>query len=326
MRFAVIGSNFIADRFMAAARLCDGFTLEAVYSRSAAQAETNRVKWGAVKACHTLEALAADPDVQAVYIASPNSFHFSQCEQLLAAGKHVLCEKPIVPDAASLAALLRTAERHGTLLLEAMRPAHLPAVETVRALLPELGTLRHAVFPYCQYSSRYDRVLAGVRENAFDPTLCNGALMDIGVYCVHWMLLLLGEPTDVLSRATFLEGSIDITGSALCAYPGLQAHLRYSKVHDSVSPCVLEGERGSLTLEPFPIPRSATLYPRGGEPRTIGLDTPQQDMVCEIEAFQRLCANPAAAASYQQLSLKALRVMDRIRWDNGILFRPQEER
>jgi predicted dehydrogenase len=326
MRFAVIGSNFIADRFMAAARLCEGFTLSAVYSRSAAQAEANRARWGAAKAYDSLGALAADPDVQAVYIASPNSCHFDQCERMLAAGKHVLCEKPIVPDAASLAALLRTAEAHGTLLLEAMRPAHLPAVETVRALLPELGTLRHAVFPYCQYSSRYDRVLAGGRENAFDPTLCNGALMDIGVYCVHWMLLLLGEPTDVLSRATFLDGGIDITGSAVCAYPGLQAHLRYSKVHDSLSPCVLEGERGSLVLEPVPIPRSATLTPRGGEPRRMELNTPQQDMVCEIEAFMRLCADPQAAEPYRQLSLSALRVMDRIRWDNGILFRPQEAR
>jgi predicted dehydrogenase len=320
MRFATIGSNYITEWFLTAAAQCDGFTLQAVYSRSAEQAEANRVRWGAHTAYADLCALAADPLVDAVYLASPNHCHVAQSQQMLRAGKHVLCEKPIAPDEASLASLLATAREHGVLLLEAMRPAFLPAVEEIRALLPGLGTLRYAEFPYCQYSSRYDHVLAGGRENAFDPTLCNGALMDIGVYCVHWMLILLGEPSDVISRASFMPHAIDVSGTALCSYPGFVAQLCYSKVHASLRPCVLEGEKGSLHIRPFPLPTDATFTPRGGEAQVISLNTPALDMALEINAFMRMAAHPGDAAPYQQLSLQALRVMDRIRLDNGIDF------
>jgi len=321
MRFALIGSNFIVDWFMEAAVLCDRFELQTVYSRSEEQAKTNQEKWRAATWDTDLERVARDPLVDAVYIASPNACHPEQTRAFLKAGKHVLCEKPIAPSAAEFEALLRLANERGLLLLEAMRPAFLPALETIRSLLPELGTLRHAEFPYCQYSSRYDRYREGFAENTFDPTLCNGALMDIGVYCIHWMVLLLGAPRSVCSRATFLDHSIDVTGAAVCDYPTLQASVSYSKVHKGRRPCVIEGEKASLSFAPFPLPETITVTALNGDTRMIEVDTRVPDMVHEINTFIMLTKNPADALPYQQHSISTLKVMDRIREDNGIDFR-----
>lgn len=320
MRFAMIGSNFIVDSFVNAARLCEGVSLAAVYSRTEAQARQNAEKWGIPKAVWDIRQLAADPDIDAVYIASPNLFHFEQAELFLRAGKHVLCEKPIVPYEGQLPTLLRIAQERGVLLLEAIRPAFLPAVDTVRALLPKLGTLRFAEFAYAQYSRRYDRYQAGIVENAFDPTLCNGTLIDLGVYCVAWMLLLFGMPDKIAALASALDGSIDTNGAALCQFGTMQICLRYSKVHQSERHCVLEGENGYMQLTPFPIPTQAHVHLRGEPVETVDLGTLPDDMRYEIDSFVKMAADPPTAKQHQRGSLLTLRVMDMIRAQTGIHF------
>ncbi|NLV58877.1 MAG: Gfo/Idh/MocA family oxidoreductase [Clostridiales bacterium] len=320
MRFAIVGSNFIADRFVRAARECENLVLQTAYSRTREQALQNAERWGTKSACWDFAELSRDQNIDAVYIASPNAFHYQQIGSMLLAGKHVLCEKPIVPSEKELIPLLEQAGKRGLLLLEAMRPAHLPALETIRELLPKLGTLRYAEFPYAQYSSRYDRFKEGIVDNAFNPTLANGALMDLGVYCVHWMVMLLGEPGKVVSLASFIDDSIDVCGSALCDFGGMQVHLCYSKVHQSLRPAVIEGEAGSLTLSPFPIPTQAELRFRSGETTLIPLETREHDMAYEIFRFMKMTKNPGLAEPYHRWTQSTLRVMDAIRAENGIDF------
>lgn len=321
MRFALIGSNFVVDWFVEAARQCPDVELQVAYSRTEKQAQSNAEKWGIPHACWDIAALATHPDVDAVYIASPNLFHAEQIEAMLQGGKHVFCEKPIVPSEAQLYPLLALAEERGLLLLEAIRPAFLPAMQQLRDLLPKLGVLRYAEFAYAQYSSRYERFLQGIVENAFDPTLCNGTLIDLGVYCVAWMLGLFGEPSSIQSTAFFLKDSIDASGAALCGYDAFQVLLRYSKVHGSDQPAVIEGENGLLRFSPFPIPHTAQLCLRGEESVSIALDGEPHDMRYEIEAFVACAKDPSKAKRYQQQSAATLRVMDTIRAQCGIDFR-----
>ena len=320
MRFAIVGSNFVAEWFVAAAKECENVVLQTAFSRTREQARRNAEKWGTRSACWDWEELRRDGNVDAVYIASPNAFHFQQVESMLLAGKHVLCEKPIVPSEKELEPLLALARERGLLLLEAMRPAHLPALETIRELLPRLGTLRYAEFPYAQYSSRYERFQQGIVENAFDPTLANGTLIDLGVYCAHWMVMLFGEPRRVVSLASFIDDSIDTNGSALCDYGSMQVNLRYSKVHQSWRPAIIEGEEGSLSLSPLPVPAQAELCLRNGETTLLPLGTREWDMAYEINRFLELAQNPAQAEPYHRWTGMTLRVMDAIRAQNGIDF------
>ena len=93
--------------------------------------------------------------------------------------------------------MIACAKKNHVILLEAMRSDFDPAFELVKEQLPRIGTLRRVEFEFCQYSSRYDNFLNGIVENAFDPELLNSAARDIGVYCIHAIVRLFGEPEKV---------------------------------------------------------------------------------------------------------------------------------
>ena len=318
--FAVIGTNFITERFLTAAKDCPDFHLGTVYSRSLERARTFADKWGAPDVCDSLDALCSSPSVKAVYVASPNAYHAQQAIQLLQAGKHVLCEKPAAPSADDLEKMLLAAKEGGALFLEAMRPAYAPSVGVIRENMERLGPIRRIVIPYCQYSSRYDKFKSGIRENAFDPTLCNGALMDIGVYCVNLMILLAGKPKSVLASGYFLKNSIDAYGSVIADYDGMSVQLMYSKINNSVSPCEIEGEKGSLIFGPMPVPRAAKIHWNNGEEESLKCEVGPHDMLYELERFLAFLENPSQALPYQHNSQLALQVMDEIRRQAGIDF------
>ena len=312
MKFAIIGSNFIVDLFMQSAQGCPDFTPQVTYSRTRAQAEANAARWGAARAVWDWQALLDAPDVQAVYVASPNLCHKQQTLDLLNAGKHVLCEKPLTLTRADAEELYAAADRRGLALMEAMRPAHLPCLDRVRQAMVQVGPIRRADFIYCQYSSRYDKFKRGIVENAFDPSMGGGALRDIGVYPLAWMELLFGAPAVVQAAGYTLPGSIDAVGSALALYDGLTATAGWSKVHDGRNAARLEGERGIVELTPFPLPNRMTVAPRGGTPETVPLETDALDMRYELEDFIRLCAAPSNDP-WRVHTLQVLTMMEQIR-------------
>lgn len=318
--FAVIGTNFITERFLSAARQCGEFRLGVVYSRSLERAEAFAQKWGAPRVCDSLEQLCADPEVQAVYLASPNRFHARQAIQLMQAGKHVLCEKPIAPSTEELERMLAAAEGNGVVLLEAMRTAFAPSMEVIRQNLHKLGPVRRAVLSYCQYSSRYDKFKQGIVENAFDPTLCNGALMDIGVYCVHAMVQLFGAPQKISAAGYFLKNSIDAYGTVLADYDGMSAQLLYSKVNNSVAPSEIQGEKGCLLFEPLAVPRQMKIRYNSGEEEDLPCDFSGEDMYYELKYFIDCVENGADAERFNEASRTALQVMDEVRRQVGIDF------
>ena len=312
MKFAIIGSNFIVDLFMQSAQGCPDFTPQVAYSRTRAQAEANAARWGAARAVWDWQALLDAPDVQAVYVASPNLCHKQQTLDLLNAGKHVLCEKPLTLTRADAKELYAAADRRGLALMEAMRPAHLPCLDRVRQAIVQVGPIRRADFIYCQYSSRYDKFKRGIVENAFDPSMGGGALRDIGVYPLAWMELLFGAPAVVQAAGYTLPGSIDAVGSAVALYDGLTATAGWSKVHDGRNAARLEGERGIVELTPFPLPNRMTVAPRGGTPETVPLETDALDMRYELEDFIRLCAAPSNDP-WRVHTLQVLTMMEQIR-------------
>ena len=94
--------------------------------------------------------------------------------------------------------------------------------------LQKLGKIRRVTFQMCQYSSRYDKFKNGIIENAFRPELSNGSLMDIGVYCVHPMVKILGKPDRVMASCVKLHNGVDGMGTILASYDeqGAQAELK----------------------------------------------------------------------------------------------------
>lgn len=286
IRFATIGSNFIVDWFLRDSAACGELEHAAVYSRTAETAQAFGQKHGVKKTFTDLDALAADRNIDAVYIASPNSFHCEHTIKMLSAKKHVLCEKPIACTLSEFKRMRKAAEENGVVLMEAMRSVYDPVFLKIRELLPLLGKLRRASFEYCQYSSRYDKFKQGIMTNAFDPRFKGGSLMDIGVYCVHPLVKLFGMPDKVLADAIMLENGLDGAGTAVLSYDsGLQAELIYSKIADGYRESQIQGEKGTLTIDSIHNPSVIKLFLRGKEAESFVFEKPAWNMQYEACAF-----------------------------------------
>ena len=153
-----MGTSAITARFLDALALEQGAVLHAVYSRTKQRAQAFGAQYGARAYYDSLQALAADENVDAVYIASPNSLHCAQALCMLRAGKHVLCEKPMAATARQARQMFTAAEENGVVLMEAMRSLYAPGFARLRGLVQAVGPVRRATLSYSKYSSRYELV------------------------------------------------------------------------------------------------------------------------------------------------------------------------
>lgn len=334
IRFAVIGTNTITDKFLQAASALPDFKLCAVYSRTLARAQEYAQKNNVSLVFDSLEALANSDQIDAVYIASPNFCHAAQSILMMQHHKHVLCEKPIASNASEFQQMYDTAIKNQVILLEAMRSVFSPGFAAIRSLLPVLGTIRQVDFSFCKYSSRYDHFKEGIIENAFNPALSNAALMDIGVYCVHPLVSLFGMPASIQSSSIFLSNGFEGAGTVLLQYPDMQATLRYSKISDSHLPSQIQGEAATLLIDKIQDPQQLTLLFRDGHTENPNIPAVSNNMVYEAAEFVRLInqlhqalENNSADGipslirhSWLKASCLELEVMDTVRRQQNILF------
>lgn len=320
INFGVIGTNVITERFLEAGKDAEGFCLRGVYSRSREKAVDFARKHGADLAFDSLEDMASCKEIDAVYVASPNSLHASQSIQMLKGGKHVLCEKPIASNQREFEEMKKVALEKRRILLEAMRSVYSPGFQAIRENLHKLGKIRRVSFQYCQYSRRYDNFKKGIIENAFNPALSNGALMDIGVYCVHPLVSLFGKPEKVISSSLKLSNGIDGAGTILTEYPDFQGELLYSKITDSRVPSQIQGEEGSMVIREIPDPQEVVLYYRDGRTETLEIPRTENNMVYEIREFLRLIREKRYSHEYLENSQMEIELMDEVRRQQKIFF------
>src|SRR5471030_2335536 len=167
IRFAVIGTNWITRQFIDAAHESGKLKLSAVYSRRIEQAQRFGTDYAVQHYFDSLEALAVCEDIDAVYIASPNAFHYRQALLFLNHKKHVICEKPLASNLREVEQMMAAAKDNEVVLFEAFKTAYLPNFRALRHALPRIGKIRKVWFNYCQYSSRYPAYLAGEHPNTF---------------------------------------------------------------------------------------------------------------------------------------------------------------
>lgn len=261
VKFGIIGTNFISDWMVECGKRDPRFEAIAVYSRKQETGELFAAKHDIPRVYTTLEAMLRDDDIQVVYVASPNAFHFEHTMAALQAGKHVLCEKPIAASAHEARIMYIQSKESGRLLVEAMIPTLSPVLQAVRANLHNVGTVRRYFASYCQYSSRYDNLKRGIVANAFKPELANGAIMDIGVYCISPMVSLFGKPETVFSQCYRLSTGVDGQGTVVAGYDGFDGVAIYSKIADSHLPTEIQGEDGTITIDRINSPRRAVFTP-----------------------------------------------------------------
>jgi predicted dehydrogenase len=317
IRFATIGTSWITDEFIRSGRQVEGFCLQAVYSRNEETARQFAAKHEVKNVFTDLSTMAQSDSIDAVYIASPNSLHAQQALLFLNNKKHVLCEKPLASNAKEAAAMTKAAKANGVLLMEALKTAFMPAMQSVRENLDKIGKIRRYFASYCQYSSRYDLYKAGKNPNTFNPQFSNGALMDLGVYCLYPAIALFGRPLEIKASGLLLDSGVDGAGSIFMKYPEMDAVIMYSKITHSVLPSEIQGEKGSITIDKIGQPGKVQIYYHNGTTEDI-TPTQKDAMYYEIQEFIRLIKEDCVNS--QQLSLDVIRVMDSVRQQIGLLF------
>ena len=321
IRFGVIGTGKIVDNFLKAALTHENFEFVAMYSRTLEKAKDFGEKYGATKFFDNLESFSKCEDIDAVYIASPNSLHSSQAIMCIKNNKHVLCEKPMASNLREVKKMTSLAEEKGVLLMEAMRITVLPNFLRVKENLHKIGKIRRYFASYCQYSSRYDKYKEGIILNAFKRELSNGALMDIGVYCIHPMIALFGKPNGIVSQAVFLENGIDGQGTAMVSYGDTSGLIMYSKISDSKLPLEIQGEDGTILIDSILFKNVKIIY-RNGKEEVISIKQREDDMYYELDEFINVINNNEidSMKNSHKNSLIAIELMDKIRSQIGLEF------
>lgn len=319
IRIGFIGTNFISDQMACTLRSIPYYTMQAVYSRTEERAMAFAEEYGFPLRYTNLEDFFSCPDLDAVYIASPNSCHVEQTVAALNHGLHVICEKPLAPNTKQLKQVFDAAKKNNRVVIEAMRPAYDEAFFAIKETLPLLGKIRRVSFEFCQYSSRYDSFKAGEIKNAFNPLLSNAAIMDIGVYPIHCCVMLFGEPQSILSNSVFLENGMEGQGSLILTYPSMTAEISYSKITSSVTPSFILGENGAITIDKLSNPNKIWLLPRKESPILL-TQCETSNMKYEAVSFYNMIHGRESAETYNKNTEITTKIMDTVRRQNNIIF------
>ncbi|WP_391573105.1 Gfo/Idh/MocA family protein [Cohnella sp.] len=327
LRFGIIGTNWITEDFIDAAKRNNDIELTAVYSRTEEKGRAFADKHGIPHVYTDLERFASSAELDAVYIASPNAAHADQAIMCMSKGKHVLCEKPLASNAREVRRMVEAAKGDGVLLMEAMKSTFTPTFRALRDNLHKIGKVRRYCGSYCQYSSRYDLYKRGELPNAFNPALSNGSLMDLGVYCLYPLVVLFGAPERIQASAYILESGADGAGSLLLGYEGMDAVVHYSKIVDSYASAEIQGELGTIVFDKISRPDNAHIRYRDGSIEE--LTQPQEDnaMYYEVREFADLLAagkRESDINSYDS-SIKVMELMDEARRQTGLEYPADKE-
>lgn len=246
VRWGILATGWIAERFTADA-VDAGIDVVAVGSGSADRARAFADRFGIPRAHGSYEALAADPDVDVIYVATPHPFHAENALTCLRAGKHVLVEKPFAMTQAEAAEIADYAVDHGLLVQEAMWTRFLPHMIRIRELVSSgaLGELRTLTADHSQ------RLPSDPEHRILNPDLGGGALLDLGIYPVSFAWDILGAPTTVRALSVDAVTGVDRQTSVLLGYAnGAQALLQSGLDARGTNRAAIVGTEARIEIEP----------------------------------------------------------------------------
>jgi predicted dehydrogenase len=319
-KWGIIGPGRIATKFAHAISLAEGATLAAVASRDADRAKEFAKKFGAPTWYDNYEALANDPGIDVVYVATPHGFHCEHTLLCLKKGKAVLCEKPLALSNRQAQLMVDAAVANKTFLMEAMWTRFLPVMEKTLELIREgqIGEVKQVradfgfMAPFNPDGRLYNLKLGG------------GALLDVGVYTIFLALQLLGEPDKIHSAAHFAPTGADETCMALFQYDDGRTAIISSTIGSQTAlTAEISGTKGMIRI-PAPWYKNDLLVieQEGEAPRPISVDPMVNGFEYEIRETMEcldkgLIESPSMPHSF---SLTMSNIMDTIRRQCGIRY------
>lgn len=279
--------------------------------------ERNRIPAGFTDYAEMLK----NADVDAVYVAVPNFLHFNFVRQALEAGRSVIVEKPMTSNYKEARKLETLAKEKRLFLFEAITTVYLPDYLKTKEWLSRVGDIKIVSCNFSQYSRRYDAFRNGEILPAFDPAKSGGALMDLNLYNLHYLLGLFGEPEKVCYAAN-MERGIDTSGVLTLDYGTFQAVSIAAK--DCAAPWryLIQGTNGYIQMDtPANFCREVKLHLNDGTEETFS-GNPESRMEPEFRYFASALQSSAYDRCYERLShsVTVSKVQTEARLGAGIHF------
>lgn len=321
VRWGIAGPGRIARKFATDLAAVRSARLHAVASRTPGRGEAFAAAFGCDRIHATYRELAADPEVDAVYVATPHSFHLEGARPSLEVGKAVLCEKPLAATGDQAAEMIELARASGAFLMEAMWTRFLPVMEVIRRWIDQgaIGRVRlvRASFGYAEPAD------STPRRRLSDPALAGGSLLDVGIYGLAFARWIYGRPAEATEAVASLGPSgVDEACSIVQRFPGGGlAELSSAVAVHTDRGALIAGSEGRIEVPYFSSAQEATLV-RGGERLHQHRGFESGGFEYQIRAVGR-CLGAGLVESPQMPlaeSLEHARVMDRIRARTGVAY------
>lgn len=313
MKLGIVGAGMIVKDFLTMTPLLPEIELKAITGtpHGIDNMEKLQMQYGIDRVYTDIDECLANEEIDTIYVAVPNHLHFAFAKKALEAGKNVICEKPFTLNLAELEELAELAQTKQLILLEAITNQYMMNYQKIKETVPTLGEIKVVECNYSQYSSRYDAFKAGEVLPAFNPKFGGGALMDINIYNIHFVVGLLGAPSSVKYLAN-IEKDIDTSGILILNYPDTKVVCIGAKDSTATIRSTIQGTKGSVivngatnVLDNFDIESKAGI-------ENFDFKQNSHRMYEEFKAFQRIIAEKDVkeAALRLQHSEEVLRVVE----------------
>lgn len=328
VRWGILGTGRIAGLYADALRYCtDCADITAVGSRTYANAEKFAKKYNIpnINIYGSYDELVECPDVDVIYIASPNTYHYEHSMMALKAGKGVLCEKPLTISAKEAIALIEYAREHNLFFCEAMWSRFFPCEQKVREWIDNdmIGEVRlvNANFGF--------NAPVNPESRLFKPELGGGALLDLGVYNIAFATMVYGEemPLAIDGTAYKCETGVDAVTAISLQYPNGLASLNCGIVCNMINRAIVYGHKGRIEVERFWASDKVRLIKYDSSDEVV-FDCPHEcnGYEYEVREVARCITHGLIESPYitHQDSINIMTIMDKVRDQIGLKY-PNED-
>ena len=245
-RWGIISTGGIAKAFARDLSYLNNHVVKAVGSRSLQSAQDWAIEFPGCKAYGSYEDLVNDPDIDAIYVATPHTSHVANTILALNAGKPVLCEKPFSVNADEARLMRDAAKRNNVALMEAMWTRYLPHIYTVREILAS-GAIGKIIAVEADHGQR---LADYANPRHWEPELGGGALLDLGIYPISFAHMVLGIPQKITASASFTDKGVDAQTSVIFDYTsGAQAVLSTTMTAKTSNRATISGDLGRIEID-----------------------------------------------------------------------------
>ena len=321
MKVGTIGTSFITE-WLIDAMLANNVEVKACFSRREESGRKLADKYGIKEVYTDFTKMLEDKDIDFIYVASPNSLHYYYTKLALEHGKNVISEKPFFSNAREAKEMIDLAKDKHLMLFEAITCVHNPNVPRIKEIIKEISPIKIVQGNMSQYSRKYDQFLNNEHPNVFTTKYSGGALMDINIYNLHYVMNLFGVPEEVSYDANIKE-NIDTSGIINLKYKDFVCSLVGSKDNIGHNFIQIQGEHGYVITHSASSICDNVEYKlrKKGEGHFNFLDG-KGGHYYEVKDFKEIYENKDYARCYELLdySLEVMKVVDKAKKSANIVF------